>query len=172
MGRPKGSKNGNPQIAAGIVNRKEPFDAEKTVSESGIDGKAIKEMARERSFDKIDNKFQTINTLRDLTKSAIVVKNYPMAILKNITHDPNDWGVSYFFPIAEDESGKRTATYVDVPTSKRQIELCVKKATLMEKAGFRYRVFMQNTILTADNIKEELANKTESLINEAHVVSL
>lgn len=159
MGRPRKNKD------AAFVVRKEPFDAESTV-----EGNALKEIARERAFDREEVKYEEIANLRDLLKSAVVVRNYPMAELKPLSIEPMDWGVTYFFPISRDETGKVAPTYVDEPKSKRQWEVCRKKAEYMKSKGYRYFILKGQ-----DTINREVADRIvsgDSMVNESHVEAL
>ncbi len=149
------------------VIKRAPFDAE-----ASVNGNSIKELARERAFDRADDGAKIIKTLRDLTSSAITVKNYPVQEFKALSAEPSDWGVSYYFPVAKDESGKTVPTFVDAPENKRQTALCQKKAAVMEKLGRRYLVFKQENLITADMLNATIQASSETMINEGHIVSL
>lgn len=171
MARPKRSETDNPMVAAGAVKRREPFNAEGSLKE-GIDGSTIKEVARERKFEEIDNKFETISTLRKLLRSGLSVNNYPIQEFKALSPEPVDWYVSFYFPVAEDKDGKRVPTYVDQPKNKRQIDMCAKKAVVMKKLGLRYFVFTEDTRYPAGRMDNEDSINSDSMIKEGHVVTL
>lgn len=147
----------------------EPFNAEAT-----LDGAATKEVLREKRIENAEAKFRfnTIKNLRELMQSPINIKNYPVHEFKAISLEPSDWGVSYFFPVAKAADGSLVPTYVDAPTSKRQLALCERKAEIMKELGKTYLVFQENNLITGENIRQELAARGESMIREGHIVTL
>lgn len=142
-------KRGRPSKAD--ILAREPFDAEATIS-----GEMVGAIAKESAFERVETAFKVVKHLREELDSGLFHMNYPVHAFKELSNEPGDWCVSYMFPIAQDEEGKTIPTYIDAPKTKRQLELCKKKANVMKKLGLRYMVFREEALIKNEEFSDEL----------------
>ena len=143
MGRPR--KN---PLAVTITS--EAFDADAT-----IDGRELKQFKREVAFENAVKSYEVVKNLREEMQSGLTHMNYFLPEFKEISKEPSDWVISYFFPIAKDGDGNIVPTYVDAPKTKRQLALCAQKAEIMRKKGLKYLVYREESAIKAEQFMEE-----------------
>lgn len=131
---------------------KEPFSSEHTAPEdarreSAKGDHAVKAKA---SRDKM-----LITDLDRFTSSKIFHMNYLVHAFKKLSHDSGDWTVSRFYPYSKDGT-KIVPTYVDMPKTPRQMELCKKKYEVMKALGHRYLVYRPEEELKAEDMYKRI----------------
>ena len=136
MGRPRKSQT--------II--REPFDAEST-----IDGKALKEIAKEAAIEASEKraKYDTIKNLNAFTKSTFYLLNHLIHEFKGLSPEASDWYVSIYYPTSKDGP-----VYIDFPKTDRQKRLCEKKAEVMKKLKNKYLVFLPDEMPTEERFEE------------------
>lgn len=127
------------------LNR-EPFDAAST-----IDGPAIKQVAKEKAFERVEKNMNVIHDLNEFTKSVLYHMNYMMHDFRKLSAESMDWYVDLYYPTAAGGP-----VYVDMPKSERQLKICEKKAVLMREQKKRYLVYLPKDDRKPDQIPDGL----------------
>ena len=146
---------------------KNPLDSE--AANIAVEGAMLKQVVREKAIDELDKSI-VLTGLGKFARESLSVKNFPIRELQQFSLEPSDWGVSFYFPVAKDERGNIVPTYVDAPQTKRQIEVCKKKAKWFEAKGLRYFVILPDERITPENIRAMVSpGSMDSMTNDSRV---
>jgi hypothetical protein len=83
---------------------------------------------------------ELVEDIDDITQSKLYHQNYRIHEFEVLSTQPYDWYVWRYYPAAELD-GKITQVYIDRPENDRQVELCKKKAEIMEKLNRNYIIY-------------------------------